>query len=222
MKPTYYSGVVTLLDVLGWKGIWQRNNTAIADLESLVEQIKNNAVKWERGIGSGIQSQNILPTRVMIVSDTVVLITGTDPETIQSIISLHGKLCATAIPESIKKGIPIRGATCHGEIVFSESANIFAGKAVDEAASWHETADWIGVFMSPSASFQFHGNVPEFWVKNSPPLKNNIKLDTFAVDWAKDYDQQEIEAVKKEFCQMSPILPELVNKFANTISFISK
>ena len=36
-------GVITFLDVLGWKGVWQRKNEAIGDLESIVKAIKNKA-----------------------------------------------------------------------------------------------------------------------------------------------------------------------------------
>ena len=43
----------------------------------------------------------------------------------------------------------------NGQIDFAILGNIFVGKAVDEAASWHEQADWIGVHLTPSAEYAF-------------------------------------------------------------------
>jgi len=40
-------GVITFLDVLGWKGVRQRKNEAIGDLENIVKTIKT---KLRKGI----------------------------------------------------------------------------------------------------------------------------------------------------------------------------
>lgn len=53
------------------------------------------------------------------------------------------------IRESLLQGIPVRGATCYGPL--STNGNIMVGPAIDEVASWYESADWIGVFQTPSA-----------------------------------------------------------------------
>jgi len=123
------TGVVTFLDVLGWKGIWQRKENAINILENLVETIKDTIKEIERGV------EKTEKTSVVIISDTIVLFTPTKSETVSNAIDRHGKLCCKAIPESIKEGIPLRSATSFGEVVKSKENNIFMGKAVDEAAA---------------------------------------------------------------------------------------
>lgn len=35
--------------------------------------------------------------------------------------------------------------------LFNSSGNILLGPAVDEVASWHEAANWIGVLHTPTA-----------------------------------------------------------------------
>lgn len=208
-------GVVTFLDVLGWKGIWQRKNEAISDLESIVKIIKNKAKTKERGLANR-------ETTVMIVSDTIVLFSQANYDDAKEKIELHGELCAEAIPSSIKKGLPLRGATSFGEVVISSSNNIFAGKAIDEAAAWHEKADWIGVFLTPSANFLFSNYSSKFWISYIPPLKiKDLNFQTHSVIW---FVQEKIESlindVKKDFTQLAPIIPEIVTKFTNTITYM--
>lgn len=39
-------GAATFLDVLGWKGIWERNQSAILQLQSFVKQMQKNLKKF--------------------------------------------------------------------------------------------------------------------------------------------------------------------------------
>lgn len=207
-------GVVTFLDVLGWKGIWQRKNDAINDLENLVKSITKTLPEAERGISKK-------QTSIMIVSDTIVIFTPTESDNISKVIELHGKLCKEAIPLSIKKGIPLRGATSFGDVVLNKGNNIFAGKAIDEAAAWHDKSDWIGVFLTPSAEFIFNDSNSEFWVLYPPPLKSNIELETHSAQWILESDNTDkINEIKSDFIQLSPIIPEIVLKFTNTLRFL--
>lgn len=217
MEKHFSQAVITFLDVLGWKGIWQRQKNAIATLESLVKSIDDNKNELVRGKTFLLSNSKPDSTNIIVISDTIVLVTEVDEDYIGDAIDLHGKLCSKAIPLSIKKGIPIRGATSYGEVIISQENSIFAGKAIDEAASWHETANWIGVFMTPSANFIYNDKQTEekFWNKYNPPLKNNILLGTYCVNWNAD-----VFSIKKDFTQLAPILPEIVEKFTNTIKYL--
>ncbi len=218
MNDTYSSevGVVTFLDVLGWKGIWQRKDNAISDLENLVTAIKKETLQYERGISNQ-------PTKTMVVSDTIVIFTSTEKANISKVIDLHGRICKYAIPYSIKRGIPLRGSTSFGDVVLSSENNIFAGKAIDEAASWHEMSNWIGVFLTPSASFIYLNINQNYWVKYKPPLKENLTLDTYCVNWPKESaSKSKVKEIKKDFIQLAPIVPEIAIKFSNTITFLER
>lgn len=208
-------GVVTFLDVLGWKGIWQRKPEAIEDLESIVNGINKIAKTKERG-------KTIHGTSVLIVSDTIVLFTEANYEIVKEIIELHGELCTYAIQVSIKKGLPLRGATSFGEVVISNKNNIFAGRAIDEAASWYEKADWIGVFLTPSSNLLFTNFPSKFWAEYKPPFKiKEASYEAFSVNWIKNENfDLFINEVKKDFTQLAPIVPEIVTKFYNTIYYL--
>jgi len=208
------TGVVTFLDVLGWKGIWQRNSNAIQELEALSGSLADEIDKLTRGS----DDKKIYH---VIISDTVIIFSEANLDSVSSMLNLHGALCAKIIPESIKKGIPLRGATCFGDVITNSNSSIYAGSAVDEAASWHELADWIGVFMSPSANFVSDNTIGDSWFKYEPPLKNGMKLETFVVNWIQESDDF-ISDIKKDFSLMSPVYPEITNKFLNTINFMQK
>jgi hypothetical protein len=127
------------------------------------------------------------------------------------------------IPRSIDQGIPVRGATSYGE--FETTDNIFVGKAIDEAAAWHEQSDWIGVHLTPSAEFVFlpskHTNL---WIKHGPPNKSHVSWKPHCVNWVSGLSggNIEIEIIKSKFRQLGPIVPEITGKFINTLGFIDE
>ena len=167
LRTDRQSGAVTFLDVLGWKGIWGREADAIGSLQSLIVGIEKNAREIGRGRGN-----NVLSTRTISISDTIVLVMPATRDDATAALVLHGELCATALPDSIMKGIPIRGASSFGQYEMSGNGSIFLGAAIDEAASWHEHSDWIGVHMAPSARFFFGEEEKEPWCRYLPPYKD--------------------------------------------------
>ena len=138
-------------------------------------------------------------------------------------IEIHGELCQWLIPESIKMELPMRGATAYGE--FEVIDNIFVGKAVDEAASWHEQGNWIGVNLSPSAEFAFSPLLKSSaWIPFAAPIKVPMKWQPHCVNWVADWDLVAVKTkdVQQRFQRMGPILPEIAPKFINTLSFIKE
>lgn len=211
------TGVVTFLDVLGWKGVYDRKHDAISSLTVLIEGVRKQAERKQRG-------RTMNPNEVRSISDTIGIFThasGTNSE-ISDIIDIHGEICQWLIPQSIESEIPVRGAISFGE--FQIFDQIFVGKAIDEAASWHEQSDWIGVHLTPSAEFVY---VPrpnsKTWLKYAPPHKTKIAWQPHCVNWASEWEEpwQEEEAIKEKFLRLGPIIPEIAGKFINTLAFIN-
>jgi len=67
-KQDSAEGVVTILDDLGWKGIWQRQKNAIKILETLVSEIEKQIKMKEKGVLDIDEESS-----VMIISDTIVI-----------------------------------------------------------------------------------------------------------------------------------------------------
>lgn len=215
------TGAITFLDVLGWKGIWSRDPNAIEKIEGLAKHLEEFATNDTKGKTYGETGAYTLETKVVIISDTLVITTIADKSISSDAIILHGELSKIAINESIVKGIPVRGATCFGEFVISENKNILVGKAVDEAASWHEKANWIGVLMTPSAYFLYSKGKSDIWInEENIPFKDKIIFKTLTVDWLES--EKDINNIKNKFSLMSPIMPEFIDKFQNTIDYLGK
>ena len=136
-------------------------------------------------------------------------------------VEIHGQLCARAIATSILARIPVRGATAFGE--FEVQGNIYVSKAIDEAASWHEFGDWIGVHLSPSALLAVDREVPH-WTCYSPPLKGGMRHRTLCVNWTETWKEsvsgeQPKRRLVDVFREMGPITPDFAMKFVNTLDY---
>jgi hypothetical protein len=206
------AGVVTFLDVLGWKGVYDRQANAVESLKRLVDGVGKRALEMRGRINSDVIVKSI--------SDTIAIFTVCGDKETSKAIEIHGELCQWLIPESIRSALPMRGATAYGD--FEISDNIFVGKAVDEAASWHEQGDWIGVNLSPSAEFVFNKGISgSAWIPYSAPIKA-MKWQPHCVNWLLNWTdvEREQEEVRTKFRSMGPIVPEIAPKFINTLTFI--
>jgi hypothetical protein len=201
-------GVVTFLDILGWKGIWQRHKTPLQDLQALLMEIESQA----RGLGD---------TKIKSISDTIAIFTETvADEEVQSAIELHGKICTKIIPQSIQLRIPVRGATSYGDYAVNEST--FVGQAIDEAAAWHESTDWIGVHLTPSALFAFDLERSSSWTKYEPPFKQRMRWETGCASWARTWNDSgwTRRQLTELFRRLGPITPDIAAKFTNSLAFV--
>lgn len=215
-------GAVTFLDVLGWKGIWERTDKAGDILLDLINELNQ---KSDEFINSKIPTHDKyrgLTTDIKSISDTIAIFSSGAPE---RVLELHGEICKFAICRSIEDGIPLRGATCYGHFTIQE--NIMIGPAVDEAASWHEAADWIGVILSPSALFRCSANDLIWKMNYDVPAKSYGKYKTHCVNWCSEWKKgkkEMEEQFKKDllldaFLKMGPLTPNISAKFTNTLAF---
>ena len=217
-------GAVTFLDILGWKGIWQKRSDSIDTLMKIIESAKRsiNDIKDEHKTLNGAYSyMNRLESEIVSISDTIVLVTIGN---IEAPLEFHSNMCSKIIAGALEDGMFIRGAINCGK--FARRENIFVGPAIDEVAAWHELADWIGVIQTPSAYFNSInpcGN--EFkMVEYDVPLKTKGKILTRCIDWTLEWNQKgknELD-LKDAFVRMGPILPEIYPKFRHTLEFYQK
>lgn len=208
-------GVVTFLDILGWKGIYNRHEEPLSTLKGLIDYIMQ----------AEVQTRGLLPLGSKIVvksiSDTIVILNRCPRDDATGSIRAHGILCCAAIPYSIERGIPVRGATAAGE--YEHSENAFVGKAIDEAAAWHEASDWIGVNLTPSAEFAYSDEYQTNWVKYDIPLKRGPRWKPHCVNWP-FFSQNRVtkESLCRSFTELGPIIPEITGKFTNTLEFYER
>jgi hypothetical protein len=210
-------GSVTFLDILGWKGIWQRDPKAINKISDLVT-LANSHLEQIRG-------QNHLPAfqkdKIVItsISDTIIILMEGHPK---DTIEIHGEISSYLIAQGLKLNLAIRGATSYGEYTYDGKTAIL-GPAVDEAASWHELTNWIGVIQSPSSFFHFLKPSVNWLKYSSTPFKSgDFKMkESLVVNWTRKYLGLNLEFSDfMTFVQsQSPLLPEISKYYANTYEF---
>ncbi|AVQ28833.1 tetratricopeptide repeat protein [Fusobacterium ulcerans] len=149
---------LTFADILGWKGIWQRENHIDGKKNNILKliQIKNKLIDIK---DQYIEKKDI-SIDINLISDTFVI--GCTN------LEIHNKLCAELITTCLNKKLLIRGATAYGEYYYRDM--VYIGQAVDEAASWHEKGEEIGIFYTPSARLKLENKIKE-------KLENKVKKD---------------------------------------------
>lgn len=210
------TGAVTFLDVLGWKGIWQSEDNPVRTLQCIVEETKKVAasISKEFSLPTDTERGLQIETAVLSISDTIVLFTTAEAKTA---IEIHARICAWLLPYALKQRIPLRGAIGYGQYIVAD--NIMLGAAVDEAASWHEATDWVGVILAPSAYIKTRaddvGCIVEYMrIPFKHPEKNLVKC----VDWKyKDLDE-----LNEIIDSKGPLLPEIAPKYLNTLAFLER
>ena len=207
-------GAVTFLDVLGWKGIWERNSDAIARLQDLIckinEKAKEISDEYTRSVTEFRGKDNII--KVLSISDTIAFFTE---GSVKNAIEIHAKLCAWTIAYAFEQELPLRGAISYGS--YSISDNIMLGYAVDEAASWHESTDWIGVILTPSAQINLRNNKPEYVIEyKNIPFKKKINTLNLCVNWSFEDEDEFIKIINEK----GPHIPEIAPKYLNTLEFL--
>lgn len=212
-KKIIEKGAVTFLDVLGWKGIWQQNSIAIETLYALVQKVEDIA----KEVSSGYQNEQELRgkteiTQVVSISDTIAIFTSATPKLA---IKIQSEICSKVLPEAMSQELPLRGAISYGE--YSIKDNIMLGYAVDEAASWHESTDWIGVVLTPSAYINVKDEkIDSIKVYDKIPYKKPMKKPDICVKWEYKNKDELIAIINKK----GPLVPDIAPKYLNTLTFL--
>jgi len=240
-------GMVTFLDVLGWKGIYKNDDKAIEKLKNIIEKIKEISKNNIPEYVLNFNTDNKIEINILSISDTIVIITyfrdykeGRSPNKIPRYVLLslyiHSKICSEAIREGINNNIYLRGATSIGR--FENRDNIFLGEAIDEAADWHEQADWVGVILSPKLSMYYrilkdklqklkkvytHNDVfkeLDNWIcYNNLPLKDKRYSLKICLNWLNGKNSL-IKDNDMIFADVGSLTKDIASKYLNTFDFI--
>lgn len=208
------TGAVTFLDVLGWKGIWQQNSSAIETLRGLVQETMNKAITISNEYSEQPEFRGKKEiTNVLSISDTIAVFTEGSPT---NTIEIHTKICSWLLGHALNQEIPIRGAISYGEYIVQD--NIMLGYAVDEAASWHESTDWIGVILTPSAQMKIDNDIALVTEYNKIPFKQSEKNLIKCVDWQFPEQERLMEVITAK----GPLTPDIAPKYLNTLAFLNR
>lgn len=218
-------GAIALLDVLGWKGVWQRSESAIDDLLSISADARDRVQRILNDSNADNELKerfSSLTPEVLTFSDTLAFAVHGDhgPS-----IELCALLAIGAIHRSLELKLPVRGAITYGK--FLARQNILVGPAVDEVASWYEHSEWIGVHLTPSASLPIV--LDSFYVADilthyDVPTKTGTLKGGLACNWPQFIPEGgdtmgTREALIQSLMSLGPVTSDLGRKVLSTVDF---
>lgn len=186
-QPVHWQvGAFAMLDVLGWKGIWERRKPqeviqSLKKVEQAVTQVLSKLNTDHTIVGH--TKFGSLKKRVFTISDTIILHAEGDATKTMELI---GGCCATVIAHALIEGFYVRGALGYGRYVVSEHS--FVGPIVDEVASWYEGTDIVGACLTPQGKRTID-EAPErptdVFVERIVPVKGATTMPILCVNWPK-------------------------------------
>lgn len=199
VSPTK-SGVVAMLDALGTSSVDAKGARNFIKIRN--ELIKETQTDFDRTINQCKHmvdefdpSAKFSPPKVVTFADNVVFCWGSPPERVNSaetnlltqVYLLY--LCqylGVLIKVALSKGLLWRGAIGVGEYIYFRSSNTLLGPAVNDAASWYDKADWIGIIATPSCGMRLSAlkNFKEAQDAIKPiNSQSSLKLSTFCTEY---------------------------------------
>ena len=156
---------------------------------------------------------------IELISDTFV-ITSSSPNYKYETL-LHTFVAQNIVIMCLQEGLLVRGATSYGE--YYKEKLIFVGPAIDDAASWHELGEEIGIYFTPKAMLLLENKktydedvevynlkLTEILKKDAPVLKVEA-FKTYMVDWSSMEEAYANIALK-----YNTILPGIHKKIINS------
>lgn len=180
-------GIVAILDALGAANY---DDSEIAEfLESRQVVLRLLRDKSE----SVAQALEVAHVKTYTFNDTMLIVlesVGDRPtaEEIKAFVTVLRKL----LVDSLKRRILFRGSFAIGEFYEDSSTNTILGKAVTDAASWYDKADWIGILATPRSTIYLdqlmedkNNSFRHLLVDYPVPLSENKSIRFWCVNWPK-------------------------------------
>lgn len=165
------NGALAFLDILGFKGIWQRETPQkiISIISSVEQRVQDTYRKPTSEKGWNVLSAPF----VTILSDTVVI--GFEAEENPACLFLLGNILYNLIHDFFSYDLFFRGAIAYGHYI--REGNTFIGPAVDDVAEWYEVPDMIGVVTTPKCNYLVDTFTPVIMGVNKLSVPTFIKYD---------------------------------------------
>lgn len=223
----FVDGAIAVLDVLGIKGIWEREslNEIVRKWKGLV----NDFNEIEAAIKN--DQNNDIITHIQFFSDTVIVTyEGKDPVDLISYMSLH---LTYPFCHSILQKIFLRGSISVGKFLRTES--LIVGPALDEAANYYEYHNWMGMTLAPSARTLLDETFKNYrrsgwYEKYNVPTKNGFDENVWSLNWPSNMkgvmsfipDSREARPALREVLSNPPNGENIKAKYDNTLKFFDE
>jgi hypothetical protein len=155
-------GSIALLDILGFKGLWNREGPE--QLINSVIEIQEYCKKWIKAFNMDSRwTDRGIKYTVQFFSDTLIITVEEKKTTKDDSISNFYEGCSieeiayitgVIFNGALSLNMLLRGAISYGEYYKDDNNRIIMGLAVDEVGDWYNKAEWAGIHLTPSAYFK--------------------------------------------------------------------
>lgn len=230
-------GYVLMLDVLGFREYITKSG--MSKFLEFWKKLKKDLVRTCRNLDNNDEF-SLASFDIMFLSDTIVIcFSSKRGATIrpEKLIVFVGLILEGIFVSSFKQGVFFRGAISFGDFFCDSKNNIAMGTAISEAYEWHESTEWIGTILTPSAKYALEriimlnpiGGYLDKEIRNNfilynPPFKENLDFETYVFKWI-----DKVGNIVSDGLELSSILEVLSNlsypvkvtqKYENTVKFI--
>jgi hypothetical protein len=180
-------GIVGIFDVLGAR------NFDDSELEAFVASQQELIKFVERTDDGNIQSMTSGPLETFTFNDTIIIALRAEKQDIPRAIGSFCQCVRQFITRSLMKRLFFRGAFSIGNYSVNVAQNLIMGKAVTDAASWHEQIEFVGAIATPKASMMIHHAIQpreqdyEFLLFETDIKSKLGSKKLFAVNWPKTF-----------------------------------
>ena len=192
-------GIIAVLDALG-AATYNDNEISkfLSSRERVLELMARKAnAKNVRG------DMNIEFVKTFTFNDTVLIVYCTPGQPTLNDILHFCLLLRKFMVDSLVQGILFRGSVSIGNFYVDDHSNTVMGTAVTDAASWYDSADWVGINATPHATMVvkalLHGgkDLDHVLVDYPVPMKGCPSLELKAVNWPKTFYVKGLRPVKE-------------------------
>jgi hypothetical protein len=229
------NGAIAFLDILGFKGMWQKEKPekVLSIMQGVLKRVEKTYKQpppekgWPESKGPDIT----------ILSDTIVV--GFRSEH-PACLALIATVIYDLIHYFLEFNMFFRGAVGYGQYV--QKGNIFLGPVIDDVASWYQAANWIGVVSTPRTNYfidrlsinplVINSIFVPFYAKYDVPDKKGSTYRLNCLNWpaylqasCKNIPQQNKKSevrqlIEKAFTKQYPFSANELEKYENTLKFI--
>lgn len=186
-------GIVVLMDALGAKDFSDEKIQAFLAARKDLNEALHKQLELIKGSNDKYKETIKIKPTTYTFGDTLIIVAESNLDGLDAHFSIT---CLFALIQnymflSLKKGILLRGAFSFGEYFDDEDSNSVMGKAVADAASWYEKADWFGLASTPRASNllnYLYSSRPDLGedgllIKYNVPMKDGRKHHLHCLAW---------------------------------------
>lgn len=181
---------VALLDALGTRSL--DRDGAIRRVLSIRDVVEKSRWLLRK---TAEKTPGLAPAPFLRVFGDTVLLAWTHHQDSGGALRMTSLLAQQVFVGCLANNIPMRGAVGHGDVIWDQETAL--GTAVDDAAEWHEKADWLGVVAAPTCAralddlAQREGEewASNFYIRYGVPFKAvaPYPVEMWALSWPQEW-----------------------------------